>query len=229
MATPIPEITEEIEDYSVTPVLNSATFPEDIDTYNSEQPSRITSKNTVNQQINAVRDAMNIVSVEVEDNALISQAAANYQGDWSATPTSPVVYPYPLGVSVSNSGSRWASKVNSNSEEPVAESANWAKLPETGEAPYFYTPVKTSAYTAINRNVVPCDTSGGVFINTLPATPNENDIVVFQDVATSFSANNLEIARNGQTIMGLTESIFLDIDNARVEFLFKDSDWKVST
>jgi len=134
MATTIPKITEVIDPYSVTPVLNSSTFPEDIDTYNGEQPSRIASKNTVNTQINAVVDAMNIVGVEVENNALVAQSASEYQGDWSDTPTLPVVYPYPLGVSVSNAGKRWASKVNNNTEEPVAESANWALLPEAGIA-----------------------------------------------------------------------------------------------
>jgi len=74
MATPIPEITETITPYSVTPVLNSATFPEDIDTYNGEQPSRITSKNTVNTQINAVIVAMNTFGGEME---IIEQNASD--------------------------------------------------------------------------------------------------------------------------------------------------------
>jgi len=83
----------------------------------------------------AHRTAMNTLSTEVQTasdsagaSALIAQTSTKYQGDWSLTPTLPVVYPYPLGVSVSHNGFKWASKVNNNTEEPVAESANWALL-----------------------------------------------------------------------------------------------------
>lgn len=76
MTTKIPKITETIEPYSVTPVLNSETFPEDIDTYNTEQPSRLASKNIVVAQTNTAIEAINIVSAEIEANAETSTTKA---------------------------------------------------------------------------------------------------------------------------------------------------------
>jgi len=122
------------------PVEGSATFRSDASYVWGRIPTVLTSMNNSISAMNTVAGEVDTLASQVQtasDNAALSAsitlAGANYQGDWSTTPTSPVVYPYPLGVSVSNNGRRWASKVNNNSEEPVAESANWALFPEAGQ------------------------------------------------------------------------------------------------
>lgn len=95
------------------------------------------------------------------------------------------------------------------------------------EEKYNYTPVKTTAYQAMPRDVIPCNTTAGVFTVALPSTPRENDVVIIHDIAASFSMNNLTVSRNGKTIMGLSEDLLLDVSNFRYTFLFINNDWRV--
>lgn len=124
MGTTIPTINEVIQPYSVTPVLNSTTFPEDIDTYNGEQPSRITSKNTANTQANAMATAMNTVRDEVQENAdatetnaLIAKGAANFQGDWVSDTL------YTVGQSVYYNSTFYVCKVENS--DAIWTETNW--------------------------------------------------------------------------------------------------------
>lgn len=96
------------------------------------------------------------------------------------------------------------------------------------EDKYNYTAVKTAAYSAQAKDVIPCDTTAGTFVITLPLTPSANDVVIIQDITTSFATNNLTVARNGETIMGLAEDMLLDINDAKVEFTYLNGDWRVS-
>jgi hypothetical protein len=88
--------------------------------------------------------------------------------------------------------------------------------------------VKTTNYTAIANDTVICNTTSAVFTVTLPISPTTGDIVVIQDIATSFGTNNLTVARNGQTIMGLSEDMTLSVNDLRYEFIFINNDWRVS-
>ena len=133
MATTIPTVDETITPYTVTPVLNSATFPEDIDTYNSEQPSRIDEKNTVNSQINTMVTAMNIAGQETEDNALDAERSAyeatgvaNNNGAWSNL-TGALNIP----ASANHTGSTWVLNVNLadvTASEPTSVNTDWTEI-----------------------------------------------------------------------------------------------------
>lgn len=85
---------------------------------------------------------------------------------------------------------------------------------------------KTSNYTAINRDRIIADTSGGSFTITLPASPSLGNSVVIYDNA-SWAINNLTIARNGSTIEGIADDFVLDIASIKVEFIYNGSTWQI--
>ncbi len=90
-----------------------------------------------------------------------------------------------------------------------------------------YTAIKTADYTANLREIVPCDTSDGSFVATLPLDPGELDEVVFWDIASSFKENPLSVARNGSLIMGLDEDTTISSNNIYVRFVFINNNWRV--
>ena len=62
--------------------------------------------------------------------------------------------------------------------------------------------LKTSNFTAVSGEGYFCNTSGGAFTATLPASPSAGAIVAFKDYAPSFASYNLTIGRNGSNIQG---------------------------
>ena len=76
--------------------------------------------------------------------------------------------------------------------------------------------IKTANYTAVNNDYLFCNTSAGSFTITLPASPSVNDKVGIADLAGTFASYNLNVARNGEKIMGVAEDLALDVQNASV-------------
>lgn len=66
---------------------------------------------------------------------------------------------------------------------------------------------KTGAHTALARENILCDTSGGAFTVTLPAAPSVGDTVRFVDAGHDFVTYNLTVGRNGKNIMGSAEDL----------------------
>jgi len=66
----------------------------------------------------------------------------------------------------------------------------------------WVTTKKTANFTAVSGEGYFCDTSGGAFTLTLPASPSAGDIVGLKDYDGSFSTNNLTIGRNSEPING---------------------------
>lgn len=83
----------------------------------------------------------------------------------------------------------------------------------------------TANATALDKQGIIADTSGGSFTITLPATPNIGSQVVVVDGA-AWGTNNLTIARNGSTIEGLAEDMILDISGAAVTFIYDGTTWE---
>jgi hypothetical protein len=50
--------------------------------------------------------------------------------------------------------------------------------------------VKTTGFTAESGKGYPCNTTGGAFTVTLPASPSTNDIIGIVDYAGTFSSKN---------------------------------------
>jgi hypothetical protein len=87
--------------------------------------------------------------------------------------------------------------------------------------------VKTANYTAVDKQGVLADTSGGAFTVTLPETPSTGAQVVVADAGNSWGTNNLTVARNGSTIGGLAENLVCDINGVSVQLVYDGTTWEV--
>lgn len=89
----------------------------------------------------------------------------------------------------------------------------------------------TSNVTASNKQQIFCNTSGGAFTVTLPASPVKGDSIRIFDVANTFDTNNLTIARNGNPIMGDAANMTIDTEGAAFEMVFYDGTrgWRIIT
>jgi hypothetical protein len=86
---------------------------------------------------------------------------------------------------------------------------------------------KTTTYTAVNGDYLFCDTSSAAFTITLPASPSINNTVYFQDAKGTFLARPLTIARNGQTIMGLSEDMVAAINDIGFGLAYNGTTWRI--
>lgn len=81
--------------------------------------------------------------------------------------------------------------------------------------------IKTEAYTAVHRDRIACDTSGGAFTVTLPASPTAGNFVIIKvgDVSTY----NLTIARNGSNINSTADDLVVDMPYAELIMVYYDA------
>jgi hypothetical protein len=92
--------------------------------------------------------------------------------------------------------------------------------------------IKTANYTAVAGDRLGCDTTGGPFTVTLPASPANGDRVYVCDVGTTetdlgWLGDALTVARNGSTIMGYTDDVILRERGGgfSFEYMSATSDW----
>ena len=83
--------------------------------------------------------------------------------------------------------------------------------------------IKTSNFTAVSGEAYFCNTSGGAFTATLPASPSAGAIVAFKDYAPSFATHNLTIGRNSSNIQGNANNSLLSTNRASVVMVYIDS------
>jgi hypothetical protein len=87
--------------------------------------------------------------------------------------------------------------------------------------------VKTANYTALDKEGILADTSGGSFTVTLPATPDVGDQVIIADPTGDWGTNNLTIGRNGETIAGVAQDLVCDISGVSVQVVYDGTTWAV--
>jgi hypothetical protein len=87
--------------------------------------------------------------------------------------------------------------------------------------------VKTANYTAVDKEGILADTSGGAFTVTLPATPAVGDQVFIADPTGDWGTNNLTIGRNGETIAGVAQDLVCDISGVSVQVVYDGTTWAV--
>jgi hypothetical protein len=104
-------------------------------------------------------------------------------------------------------------------------SASWVTV-KTGLSA---TTLKTSAYTASANDLVRCNTTAGAFSITLPASPNDGDVVGILDVYSTFSTNALTVLPNGKTIESDATSYILDITGTYVPLIYNlsNTNWQI--
>jgi len=78
-------------------------------------------------------------------------------------------------------------------------------------------------YTATAFQLLWCNTTGGGFTVTLPASPNKGDIIRIFDVANTFDTNTLTINRNGKPIGGVAENMTVTTEGASFDLVFYDN------
>jgi hypothetical protein len=86
---------------------------------------------------------------------------------------------------------------------------------------------ETTTYTATAPSAIIADTSGGDWTLTLPASPSTGDYVQLLDGA-DWSANNLTVARNGETIDGDAEDLVMNIGNIAVDLIYDGTTWQIT-
>lgn len=83
--------------------------------------------------------------------------------------------------------------------------------------------IKTSGFTATSGEGYFCNTSGGAFTVTLPASPSAGNIVAVKDYANTFDTNTLTIGRNGSNIGGLAVDSSLQTEGLAVTLIYVDA------
>lgn len=86
--------------------------------------------------------------------------------------------------------------------------------------------VKTSDYTAESGEQIIADTSGGQFTITLPANPVVGNVVRIAD-AVDWSAINLKLNPNGESIENDSDTFIVDIGGTVLEIIYDGSTWEV--
>ena len=91
--------------------------------------------------------------------------------------------------------------------------------------------IKTANFTAVSGEGYFCNTTGGAFTLTLPASPSVGDIVGFKDYAANFSTANLTIGRNSQNIEGTALNANVSTTGIAVLCVYADATkgWLVTT
>jgi len=78
----------------------------------------------------------------------------------------------------------------------------------------------SSNTNVLAANVYFCNTTGGPFTCTLPASPNLGDTIRFYDLAKTFDTNSLTVARNGKLIQGDSSDLTVTTESAAFELSF---------
>ena len=87
----------------------------------------------------------------------------------------------------------------------------------------WQTSIKTSGFTAVSGEGYFCNTTGGAFTVTLPASPSVGDIVAVKDYASTFNTNFLTIGRNSSNIEGLASDKILNTQSLSITFVYADA------
>lgn len=89
--------------------------------------------------------------------------------------------------------------------------------------------IKTANYTASAYDLVRCNTSGGSFTVTLPASPTDGMMIGILDISNSFAAFPLTVSPNGKTIESDSTGISLDINGACETLIYSSStsNWRL--
>jgi hypothetical protein len=104
----------------------------------------------------------------------------------------------------------------------------------TGGAPTWASPsggssytAKTSAYTAAVGDSILADTSSGSFTITLPASPTTGGVINFVDSKGTWYSYPLTVARNGKTIMGLSEDLICAANGQGFALVYNGTEWRI--
>jgi|TARA_R110000803_G_scaffold152_2_gene610 hypothetical protein len=89
----------------------------------------------------------------------------------------------------------------------------------------------TTTFTAQSGQQLFCDTNGGGFTVTLPASPAVGDIIRFFDLRKTFDSNNLTLGRNGRLIQGDAANLTINTEGAAFDIVYSGNSygWRIFT
>lgn len=89
---------------------------------------------------------------------------------------------------------------------------------------------KTANYTAVDRDRLLLDSSGGAFTITLPASPALGAEIVLADSTGAIKDNVVTIARNGSVLAGASDDLDFDINNISFRLVYSDATngWRIA-
>ena len=167
-------------------------------------PGTITASDTI-------LSAINKLSVNTGDDA----ANTNYANDYRAANfVAGTDYQAPL-VSGTNIKTVGGTSLLGTGDVPMTGGIAYTKF--------------TANTTAVDKQGILADTSGGPFTITLPLTPTVGMQVIIADSGNTWGTNNCTVARNGALIGGLAENLVLNISGASVQLIYDGAGWDVYT
>ena len=83
----------------------------------------------------------------------------------------------------------------------------------------------TANYTAVDKDRIICDMTGGVFTLTLPASPVADQTEVW--VKGNFATNNLTIQGNGHGWVGFANPLVLNKDFIETHIVYDGANWRI--
>ena len=174
---------------------------------------------TETEATNAADSASNATAQKVlaENAATLAESTANFVGQWS-TLTGALNVP----AVVFHSAGYWQLLVNLadvTTSEP-GTNGDWAVAivkPNWGSVSASVTLIVNS-YSAV-------DFGTGTLTITLPPIPSENDFI--QLYKSAGVAEGTTIARNGETIMGLSEDLTIDTEANSLYLVYNGTDWRI--
>ena len=93
----------------------------------------------------------------------------------------------------------------------------------TGVVSWDTASIKTTGFTAVTGTGYFCNTTGGGFTVTLPASPTAGDVVGVSDYAKTFATYNLTLGRNSEKIGGDADNATLNSAGTAVTLVYVDS------
>ena len=85
----------------------------------------------------------------------------------------------------------------------------------------------TSDRNLVASDRIGVDTSGGVVTMPLPSAPAVNDTIYITDVGGAMGSNPAVVARNGNSIMGLSQSLKVNINNFGFHITWTGTTWRL--
>mgnify|MGYP003148502575 CR=1 FL=1 len=93
----------------------------------------------------------------------------------------------------------------------------------TGVVSWETSSIKTTGFTAATGTGYFCNTTGGAFTVTLPASPTAGDVVGVSDYAKTFDTYALTLGRNSEKIGGVADDSVLTTEGIAVTLVYVDS------
>ena len=85
--------------------------------------------------------------------------------------------------------------------------------------------LETASFNAAAGGNYQCKTSIGAITATLPASPNQWDVIQIQDTDGSAATNNITINLNGKTYLGSSSNPVINVNGGMMKLQYNGSQW----